>query len=74
MQSSLFDEQEPISEETLDDIYKDLLSKAKSVPAFSGEFLFSVAARKPPKLSSSVNHRDLPMPTRKNHLWVRSVS
>lgn len=41
MQSSLFDEQILSSDETLDDIYKDLLSKAKSVPAFADEiFIF----------------------------------
>jgi DNA polymerase len=38
MQSSLFDEQIPASDETLDDIYKDLLSQAKSIPTFSNEF------------------------------------
>lgn len=38
MQSSLFDEQNTSSNETLDDIYKDLLSKAKAIPTFSEEF------------------------------------
>lgn len=38
MQGSLFDEQNASSNETLDDIYKDLLSKAKSIPTYSQEF------------------------------------
>ena len=38
MQSSLFDEQNISSDETLDEIYEDLLSKAKSVPTFADEF------------------------------------
>ena len=38
MQNSLFDDQIVSSNETLDDIYKDLLSKAKSIPTFSEEF------------------------------------
>lgn len=38
MQNSLFDEQNVSSNETLDGIYDDLLSKAKSVPTFADEF------------------------------------
>ncbi len=39
MQSSLFDEQNVSSNETLDDIYKDLLSKANSVPEFAEKLI-----------------------------------
>ncbi|MDQ3635654.1 MAG: uracil-DNA glycosylase [Acidobacteriota bacterium] len=46
MQNSLFDEQNISSDETLDEIYEDLLSKAKSVPTFADEFFIFGTGKK----------------------------
>lgn len=46
MQSSLFDEENVSSNETLDEIYEDLLSKAKSVPTFADEFFIFGTGKK----------------------------
>ncbi|MGI8542679.1 MAG: uracil-DNA glycosylase [Aridibacter sp.] len=46
MQSSLFNEQNVSSDETLDEIYEDLLSKAKSVPTFADEFFIFGTGKK----------------------------